>query len=664
MKRIFLPLLLLLALLLPAIATAHDFVVDGIYYSILNDDEVAVTSGEYGREVHIPETVTFDDATYTVSAIDSTAFKGCSSLNYISIPKTIKTIGKYAFQGCYSIYYVNITDVEAWCNITFEGDCSTPCHNILYFCLNGQELTNLVIPNTVTKLGDYAFYGCTSITNVVVPNSVTKIGNYAFAGCSKLTSIVFPNSITEMGEGMFINCTELVDVNIPNQLTKIPDHTFAACFSIPSIEIPNSVTHIGYRAFDGCHSLNNVFIPSSVVEIDDLPFTSCRSLTKLSVASDNPRYDSRDNCNAIIETATNTLIVGCKNTVVPNTVTKIGGLAFYYCDNLTEVILPPSVTAIGNQAYSYCHKLTTVNIPTTVKEIWGGAFWECNNLTTVFIPESVTLLGSQAFSYCRSLKDVYTYIPDPSLLSTMGSLVFNAHGDYSGRTLHVPKGSLETYQSDSKWNAFFSDIVEMGNVFEMQNTEVMHGDVVAIPVSLTNEDDIVAFQTDVFLPEGFTIATDEDDEYQVTPSDRLSSDHMIMTQPLSNGAMRIMCYTPNSVPIEGSEGELFYIHVRAPQDASGDYTIKLDNSRVTMADLSELRIISTEANIKVNTHMPGDANDSHTVTVTDIVTAAQYIVDMNPEPFDFESADMNGDGLITVTDIMMIVHLISNPNDK
>ncbi len=311
MKRIFLPLLLLLALLLPAIATAHDFVVDGIYYSILNDDEVAVTSGEYSNEVNIPETVTFDDVTYSVTAIDSTAFKGCSSLYWLTIPKTIRTIGKYAFQDCYNILYVNITDLEAWCNITYEGDYSTPCHRLIAFLLNGEEIHNLVIPNTVTKLGRYAFYNCRGITNVTIPNSVTSIGDYAFAGISDLTSIILPNSITEMGEGIFINCTGLVDVNIPNQLTKIPDHTFAACFSIPSIEIPNSVTHIGYRAFDGCHSLNNVFIPSSVVEIDDLPFTSCRSLTKLTVASDNPRYDSRDNCNAIIETATNTLVVGC-----------------------------------------------------------------------------------------------------------------------------------------------------------------------------------------------------------------------------------------------------------------------------------------------------------------------------------------------------------------
>ena len=661
MKRFFQPILLLLALLLPAIATAHDFVVDGIYYNFLNDNEVTVTSGEYGREVVIPETVTYEDMTYTVTAIDSTAFKDCSTLNYISISKTIKTIGKYAFQGCYQIYYVNITDVEAWCNLTFEGDYSTPCHNINYFCLNGQELTNLVIPNTVTKLGDYAFYGCTSITNVIVPNSVTEIGRYAFANCSRLTSIVFPNSITEMKEGIFINCTALVDVNIPNQLTAIPDHMFAACFSIPSIEIPNTVTHIGYRSFDGCHSLNNVFIPSSVVEIDDLPFTTCRSLTKLTVASDNPKYDSRDNCNAIIETATNTLIVGCPNTIVPNTVTKIGRYAFFSCDNLTDVILPPSVTSISNQAYSYCHKLTVVNIPTTVKELWGGAFWECNNLTTVFIPESITLLGSQAFSYCKSLKDVYTYIPDPSLLSTMGSLVFNAHGDYSGRTLHVPKGSLEMYQSDPKWNAFFANIVEMGNVLEMPNSTVMHGDVVAIPVSMSNEDEVVAFQTDIILPEGFTVVTDEDDEYVITPTDRLGSDHMIMAQTMSNGAVRVMCYTPSSEPIEGNEGELFTIYVRAPQDACGNYTIKLNNSRVTMTDLFELRLINAEANITVNIHMPGDANDSHTVTVTDIVTAAQYVVEMHPDPFDFESADMNGDGLITVTDIMMIVHLILYP---
>ncbi len=199
------------------------------------------------------------------------------------------------------------------------------------------------------------------------------------------------------------------------------------------------------------------------------------------------------------------------------------------------------------------------------------------------------------------------------------------------------------------------------NCFLMPDTAVLHGDAIVIPVRLNNTESIFAFQTDVYLPEGFTLAFDDGDEYIVTPADRLTSDHVLMTQPVSNGAVRVLCYTPNSQPINGNSGDLFYITVNVPDDAEGDYAINLRNSRLTNTDYEEISIPDAGAVLTVNTFIPGDVNDSRTVTVTDIVVSAQYIMELNPSPFIFAAADMNGDGDVTVTDIMLIAYLINHP---
>ena len=199
------------------------------------------------------------------------------------------------------------------------------------------------------------------------------------------------------------------------------------------------------------------------------------------------------------------------------------------------------------------------------------------------------------------------------------------------------------------------------NVFHIDNMEAFYGDIIVIPVQMNNEETILAFQTDIHLPDGFTILTDEDDEFLITPSDRLTSNHIIMTDQLSNGCIRVICYTPRSKAINGNEGDLFYITVAIPEDAGGDYSIMLCNSLLTASDYSELSIPDAGALIHVNTYIPGDVNNSHTVNVTDIVFTARYIMERNPSPFIFAAADMNGDGNITVTDIMLIANLIMTP---
>lgn len=190
----------------------------------------------------------------------------------------------------------------------------------------------------------------------------------------------------------------------------------------------------------------------------------------------------------------------------------------------------------------------------------------------------------------------------------------------------------------------------------MADAEVLHGQNVVIPVSMTNAEEVTAFQTDLYLPEGFELL-------DVVLSSRKSGDHGIYRSVMADGAVRLLCYSLSLNTFEGNEGELFYITVKAPNDAAGDYTLMLKKSLLTTAaDNAEVRCDDNASNLYVWPYIPGDANMDGEVTVTDIVVTANYILGKNPQPFDFMAADMNGDGEITVTDVVLITRIILNPS--
>ena len=179
--------------------------------------------------------VTYLVIPYSVTEIGKYAFYGCSRLTSVTIPNSVTTIGNEAFHGCSSLTSVYISDLTAWCNINFTSYSSNPLCYADNLYLNGSLVTDLVIPDSVTEIGDYAFLGCSSLTSVTIPDSVTYIGAGAFRSCSSLTSIVIPDSVTSIGGGAFYGCS-----------------------SLTSIVIPDSVTKIGVSAFDGCSSLTTV----------------------------------------------------------------------------------------------------------------------------------------------------------------------------------------------------------------------------------------------------------------------------------------------------------------------------------------------------------------------------------------------------------------------
>ena len=416
------------------------FSVDNISYSVASKDEVKVISSlgdQYSGDIKIPEQVTYESKTYSVTAIGDCAFDGCT-VTSVTIPNSVTTIGSGAFCGC-------------------EG------------------LTSVTIPNSVTAIGDYAFSSCNGLKSVEISNSVTTIGDGAFEWCERLTSVTIPNSVTTIGDGAFEGCealpienniryagtcaVEIIDRSVTSCMVKdgttwIGPKCFEYCENLTSIEIPNSVEYFGEGAFEGCtgfpivnniryagpyaiesidKSVSGLFLRRETKWIGRDVFKGCGNITSvrlpISVTGIAEEAFSETHIETIklpdsLKTIGREAFKRCKDLTsieIPDAVIAIGECSFMDCSSLSSVKVGDHVNEIGEQAFLRCISLSSINLPNSIKTIGSGAFEGCKSLKSAEIPNSVTAIGDYAFDGCTGL----TSVTIPNSVTTIGDYAFD-----------------------------------------------------------------------------------------------------------------------------------------------------------------------------------------------------------------------------------------------
>ena len=391
----------------------------------------------------------------SVTSIGNNAFCRCYSLTSVTIGNSVKSIGYNAFEDCSSLTKTNyIGNVASWCDIYFSTFRANPMCYSHNFYIHDQEIKDLVIPNTVTEIENYAFYGCSSLTSVTIPNSVTSIGENAFGACSSMTSVT-------------INSDAIVNKNY-STASNISDK-FGS--QVTEYIIGDEVKGIGFFAFYGCPSLTSVTIPNSVTSIGENAFGACSSLTSVTINSDaivSKNYSDDSNFYHIFGSQVTEYIIG-------DEVKGIGDWAFWNCNSLTSITIPNSVTSIGGHTFygtgiyndesnwvndvlytSNCliEAKTKISGSYTIKDdtrlIVNGAFASCYYLTSITIPNSVTSIGYMAFVNCSALT---TVICKAIEVPELGANVFK-NMPLSEATLYVPAESLEDYKAAEQWKEF------------------------------------------------------------------------------------------------------------------------------------------------------------------------------------------------------------------
>lgn len=274
----------------------------------------------------------------------------------------------------------------------------------------GWQITSIVLPESLTSIGLYAFTGCTRLTSITIPESVTRIREGAFQDCSRLSSVLLPESVTSIDSNVFSGCSSLTGLTLPSTLTKISANLFYGCSGLSSIVLPESVTRIGYSAFQGCSSLTSISIPESITTIDHHAFYACSSLITITIpeAVTSIGQDAFAGCSSLT------------SLVIPDSIYRIEQRAFFDCSSLTSIILPESISSIGEAAFYNCSSLASIDLPESVTSIGKQAFYGCSSLTSITIPEAVTSIEDRLFSSCVNLANINI----PSSVTRIGARAF------------------------------------------------------------------------------------------------------------------------------------------------------------------------------------------------------------------------------------------------
>lgn len=610
-----------------------------------------------------------------IKTIGGSAFSGCSGLTSLTMPNSITSIGTNAFQNCSGMTSVKLSSgLTAIPNYAFAG-CT--------------GLTSVVIPEGVTSVGDYAFQNCSAMTSVEIPSTVNWLGKYDFDGCTALsevgitdlaawckmrfgaekaspffyaktmklngepvTDLVFPEGISTIGAYAFAEYKGLKSVVIGNDVTSIAEGAFQDCRDLKDVTIGSSVTSVGQYAFRNCTGMQNLVVGNSVNSIGSQTFENCGNLRSIVVVKGNSKYDSRDNCNALIETATNKLLVGCRNTVIPEGIKTIADLAFSYCKGLAYINIPNSVTSISPNCstWSSFRGSDLKEIEFHCSKLGSWLFHEQTSLEKVVLGSEVTSIEDRAFYGCTNMQTVVSYIQEPF---AFGYSAFYFYNTYNTCKLIVPAGTRDAYIAKG-WteSVFKGGVVEMDpNSLAVADQTVNRGATVTIPIELNNVTPVTAFQFEVNLPEGITWS-------RCTLTDR-KDDHIISAKKQATGNYMVTAISLSDESFSGTSGAIAKLELKVDgQQIAGLYRLNIKNIGLTAEDGSELHPLDVSNTLAINDFTLGDTNGDGNVTITDAVMVVSHVLGNDPEGFVSNAADMNDSGDITITDAVAIIKIV------
>ena len=698
-----------------------------------------------------------------ITSIDEGVFNRCSSLVSVSIPDKVTTIEKLAFSGCTSLASVNIPN-----RVNSIGD----------YAFSGCGLISITIPIGIKSIGERAFSGCGNLNSVTVKNDSpisiqenvfsnrTNATLYVPVGCkaayeaanywkefkeivemepestdiitfadAEVKRICVENwdidgdgnlsfeeaaGVKDLGERFkdAISITSFDELQYFTGLTSIPYRAFYNCEKLSSMKIPESVTSIGMGAFVGC-DLKSIYIPKNVASIGGYAFERNKNLTSIRVDDANSHYDSRALCNAIIETSTNTLIQGCKATVIPSDISEIGAwafefvdvehiefpqclekiswCAFYGCSKLKDVVFPDGLKRIDRYAFNGCIGLKSIELPGSIEYVGGSAFSGCYNIEALsveqssetyispkgcnaiiskdgltlvigckntLIPESVSIIGSESFSDLPlittiSIPDGVTTIEDaafrgcyglseiniPHSIERIGENAFagcwlksvtvrrdvpleisdNVFTNRTSASLYVPKGSKTAYESASYWQDFkeiveltddepeqinVTDISSMANAIYIEPFVACRNSDVYIEVRVKNAEVITSYGFELVLPVGMSITTDEEGSFNdaISLSPR-NSDHVVMTNKISDNSYKIAVISFSAKGLTGHGGIVLTAKAHVAEDIPFEtFAVKVQNPMIVYEDYSKPLVQETVTTVTIEDNV-GDNTD-------------------------------------------------------